>query len=250
MPCNMADLSGKNIIVTGGSGLLGSTFLAAIRAAGGRAINADLDCADTLSEDCWALDITEEASVERFLSNLHQEEIRIDGWVNNAYPRTQDWGAKFEDIPLGSWRRNVDMHLNGYFLCSQRVLEVMRGQGSGSLVNLGSIYGVLGPDFSIYAGTPMTMPAGYAAIKGGLVNLGRYLAAYYGPHGVRVNTLSPGGIFDHQPDSFVTAYEGKVPLRRMGRPEDIAPPLVFLLSDGARYVTGQNLLVDGGWSAI
>lgn len=246
----MSDLTGKTIIVTGGSGLLGASFLSAIRKAGGRGINADISAQDDLAGDEWQLDITDEASVDRCLEQLRSAGLTIDGWVNNAYPRTKDWGARFEDIPLASWRSNVDMHLNGYFLCCQRVLEVMRGQGSGSLVNLGSIYGVLGPDFSVYEGTQMTMPAGYAAIKGGLTNLGRYLAAYYGPHGVRVNTLSPGGIFDHQPASFVAAYERKLPLRRMGTPEDIAPPLVFLLSEDSRYVTGQNLLVDGGWSAI
>lgn len=244
------DLTGKTIVVTGGSGLLGSAFVQAIRAAGGRAVNADINEVTDLDQGKLHLDITQEASVDAALQAITDQGWSLDGWVNNAYPRTKDWGAKFEDIPLESWRRNVDMHLNGYFLCCQRVLEVMKRQGSGSLVNLGSIYGVLGPDFSVYAGTQMTMPAGYAAIKGGLVNLTRYLAAYYGPHGVRVNCLSPGGIFDNQPERFVAAYESKTPLRRMGAPGDIAPPLVFLLSDAAAYVTGQNLMVDGGWGVV
>ncbi len=246
----MIDLTGKVIIVTGGSGLLGNAFLTYMRQAGARAINADITCANNLAEDNFHLDITDSSSIEALVGAMANADLPIDGWVNNAYPRTKDWGLKFEDIPLSSWQRNVDMHLNGYFLCCQRVLEVMKKQQTGSLVNLGSIYGVLGPDFSVYAGTEMTMPAGYAAIKGGLTNLTRYLAAYYGPHGVRVNTLSPGGIFDHQPAPFVAAYAEKVPLRRMGTPEDIAPALAFLLSDASVYVTGQNLMVDGGWSSI
>lgn len=246
----MSDLTNKTIVVTGGKGLLGGAFTHAIRQAGGRCIVADIAAETNLEADDIYLDITSEESVTDLLQLLSEAGIQIDGWVNNAYPRTKDWGAKFEDIPLESWRKNVDMHLNGYFLCCQKVLEVMRKQGSGSLVNLGSIYGTLGPDFSVYAGTEMTMPGGYAAIKGGLTNLTRYLAAYYGPHGIRVNTLSPGGIFDHQPESFVTAYERRVPLRRMGTPDDIAPVLVFLLADDSRYVSGQNMLVDGGWSAI
>ncbi|MEM6771689.1 MAG: SDR family oxidoreductase [Bacteroidota bacterium] len=247
----MDHLAGKNVVVTGGSGLLGTAFMAAIRTAGGRAINADIACSTDLSKDELQLDITQESSVMAALDILKAEGVALHGWVNNAYPRTNDWGAKLEEIPFASWRKNVDMHLNGYFLCCQRVLANMRTTGSnGSLVNLGSIYGSLGPDFSVYAGTEMTMPAGYAAIKGGLINLTRYLAAYYGPFGIRVNALSPGGIFDHQPKSFVAAYEQKVPLGRMGTPEDIAAPLVFLLSDSARYITGQNLMVDGGWGII
>ena len=246
----MHELKDKTIVVTGGSGLLGGAFCAAIRSAGGRAINADIGVEDDLAADTLHLDITSEASVEGLLAKLRTAGIQLHGWVNNAYPRTKDWGAKFEDIPFASWQKNVDMHLNGYFLCCQRVLEHLRESGTGSVVNIGSIYGSLGPDFSVYAGTPMTMPAGYAAIKGGLINLTRYLASYYGPHGIRVNALSPGGIFDHQPESFVAAYESKTPLRRMGKPADITAPLVFLLSDGAGYVTGQNLMVDGGWGIV
>ncbi len=244
------DLSGKTVVVTGGSGLLGSLFVKAIREAGGRCINADIVCAKDLENDEYYLDITSEESVENIISAFESSGLEIHGWVNNAYPRTKDWGAKFEDIPLASWRQNVDMHMNGYFLCCQKILEHMKRNGGGSLVNIGSIYGVLGPDFSVYAGTEMTMPAGYAAIKGGLTNLSRYLASYYGPHGVRVNTLSPGGIFDHQPASFVKAYEAKVPLRRMGNPDDIAPSLLFLLSGASSYITGQNIMVDGGWGII
>ena len=246
----MNDLQQKNVVVTGGSGLLGRAFITGIRAAGGRAINADIDVSTDLTQDRIYLDITSEDSVTSCLTTLAEAGIELDGWVNNAYPRTKDWGARFEDIPLASWQRNIDMHLNGYFLCCQRVLEVMKARGSGSVINLGSIYGSLGPDFTIYAGTQMTNAAGYAAIKGGLINLTRYLASYYGPHGVRVNCLSPGGIFDHQPETFVAAYEGKTPLRRMGTPDDMSAPLVFLLSEGARYITGQNLMVDGGWGIV
>ncbi|MBC7447994.1 MAG: SDR family oxidoreductase [Hymenobacteraceae bacterium] len=243
-------LQGKIIVVTGGSGLLGQLYCQAIMAAGGTAINADLRCANNLDAHEYGLDITSIDSVRACVAAVIERFGQLDGWVNNAYPRTKDWGARFEDIPLESWRQNVDMHLNGYFACCQVALEAMRAQGHGVLINLASIYGIVGPDFSIYEGTPMTMPAGYAAIKGALVNLTRYLAAYYGPHGVRVNTVSPGGIFDNQPASFVEKYEAKVPLRRLGQPADIAPSIVFLLSDAARYITGHNLVIDGGWSII
>jgi NAD(P)-dependent dehydrogenase (short-subunit alcohol dehydrogenase family) len=115
---------------------------------------------------------------------------------------------------------------------------------------MASIYGVVGADFSVYDGTTMTMPAAYSAIKGALVNFSRYVASYLGPNQVRVNTVSPGGIFDNQNEIFVSNYCKKVPMRRLGTPEDIAPTVAFLLSDDSQYITGQNLIVDGGWTAI
>lgn len=244
-------LNNKNVIVTGGDGLLGQAMVKEINAQGGRAIIADINGTTDLSKNRIQLDITDEASIKSLFATSLAQKITIHGWVNNAYPRTSDWGNKFEDISFPSWQKNVDLQLNSYFLCAQYVLQYMRTEGvKGSLINLGSIYGSVGPDFSIYDGTEMTMPAGYAAIKGGIANLGRYLASYYGPHGIRVNTVSPGGIFNHQAADFVAAYERKTPLGRMGKPEDIAPAIAFLLSDKASYITGQNLLIDGGWTAI
>ena len=123
-------------------------------------------------------------------------------------------------------------------------------QGSGSLINMSSIYGLVGPDFTIYEGTDMTMPGAYSAIKGGLNNLTRYLASYFGKYQVRINTVSPGGIFDNQPESFVNNYNKKVPKKRMVDPKDIVSAVQYLLTDEASYVTGHNLVVDGGWTAI
>ena len=124
----------------------------------------------------------------------------------------------------------------------------MKKQNFGSLINMSSIYGKIGPDFSIYSNTDMTMPAAYSAIKGGINNMTRYLASYYGGHNVRVNTVSPGGIYNNQPQSFVKNYSEKVPLKRMGSPKDIVSAVYYLLTDDAAYVTGHNLIVDGGWT--
>ena len=126
----------------------------------------------------------------------------------------------------------------------------MSKQKSGSIVNMASIYGVLGADFSVYEGTTMTMPAAYSAIKGALINFTRYVASYFGPQQVRVNCVSPGGIFDNQNDVFIENYCKKVPMRRLGIPEDISPAVAFLLSDDSKYITGQNIIVDGGWTSI
>ncbi|MDO3642474.1 oxidoreductase [Mucilaginibacter sp. L3T2-6] len=242
-------MEGKVAVVTGGNGLLGAHIVKTLKQRGCEVIAADINISKN-ADDCLALDITDEDSVKGGVDYILKKYGKIDGWVNNAYPRTVDWGDKLEDIKIESWRRNVDMHLNGYFLCCQVVLNKMKSQGYGSLINMSSIYGLVGPDFSVYNNTEMTMPAAYSAIKGGINNLTRYLAAYYGPHQVRVNSVSPGGIFDNQPKQFVESFSNKVPLRRMGTPDDISPCIAFLLSDDARYITGQNILIDGGWTSI
>jgi len=245
----MFSIKDKIIVVTGGSGLLGHKIISSFRAEGAIAVAADIHFSIQGKDDVL-LDITSETSVKEFVASIIEKYGRIDGWVNNAYPRTKDWGNKLEDITFESWQKNVDMHLNGYFLCCQVVLKEMKKQGYGSLVNMSSIYGLLGPDFTVYDGTEMTMPAAYSAIKGGLNNLTRYLAAYYGPHQVRVNTVSPGGIFDNQPQTFVDNYNKKVPMRKMGKPDDIVSAVHYLMTDETSYITGHNLVVDGGWSII
>lgn len=245
----MFSIKNKVIVVTGGNGLLGKQMVSTFREQGAVVIAADIYFEEKGVDDL-VIDITDEDSVKRGISDIVEKYNQIDGWVNNAYPRTKDWGNKFEAIPLESWRKNVDMHLNGYFLCCQVVLEQMKNQGFGSLINMSSIYGLVGPDFAVYEGTEMTMPAAYSAIKGGLNNFTRYLASYYGTYQVRVNTVSPGGIFDNQPESFVNNYNKKVPMKRMGTPKDIVSAVCFLITDDSSYITGHNLVVDGGWCAI
>jgi NAD(P)-dependent dehydrogenase (short-subunit alcohol dehydrogenase family) len=246
----MNKLENKIIVVTGGSGLLGRSILNYIEQNGGIGINAELNGPDDIGSGIVKCDVTNLDSVTNALDSIKLKYGKIDGLVNNAYPRTSDWGAKFEEITLESWRKNVDMQMNSVFICSQTVLKIMKEQGNGAIVNMSSIYGSVGPDFTVYDGTSMTMPAAYSAIKGGIVNFTKYLASYYGPFGIRVNCVSPGGIFDNQQDDFVKQYEKKVPMRRMGLPKDISPAVGFLLSDEAEYITGQNLIVDGGWTAI
>lgn len=238
----------KVVVVTGSEGLLGREIVFDLSKKGFHVIRTDKSLED--GGYCYYLDITDEGSVQSLITKLVDKFEFIDGWVNNAYPRTKDWGNDWKKIEFRSWQRNVDMHLNGYFLCMQRVSEVMTKQGFGSIVNLSSIYGIVGPDFSVYENTEMTMPAAYSAIKGAIINLTRYLAARIGPDGVRVNCVSPGGIIDGQPLSFIEAYCKKVPLKRLGKPSDIAPTISFLIGDESQYITGQNIIIDGGWTSI
>ncbi len=243
-------LKDKIIMVTGGSGLIGKELIADINRKGGLAVNADIGVETSLKNGTLKMDITDDQSIQNGIDLIVDEYGRIDGLVNNAYPRTKDWGTKFEDIEPDSWRANVNMQLSSHFVCTQKVLKIMVSQSSGAVVNIASIYGVVGNDFTLYEEFGGTSPAAYSAIKGGLINFTRYLASYYGHKGIRINCVSPGGIYDNQHRSFVTRYEAKVPMRRMGNPDDIAPAVSFLLSDEAKYITGQNLIVDGGWTAI
>jgi NAD(P)-dependent dehydrogenase (short-subunit alcohol dehydrogenase family) len=242
-------LKDKIIIVTGGSGLLGKEIIKDLEAKGATAINADINVVTDFEKNTLTVDITSEESIVKAIKLVSDFYGKIDGLVNNAYPRTKDWGTKFEDITYESWQRNVDMQMNTTFLFIQKIIpELLKTKGS--IVNMTSIYGVVGNDLTIYENTSINTAAPYSAIKGGLINFSRYLASYYGRQGVRVNCVSPGGIFDNQHKTFVANYEKKVPMGRMGNPDDIAPAVTFLLSNEAKYITGQNLIVDGGWTAI
>jgi len=245
----ISSLTQKIIIVTGGAGLLGKEIIKNLESKGAIAINADINVVTNLENQTLYVDITSQESIENAIKLVTNFYGKIDGLVNNAYPKTKDWGTKFEDISYESWQKNVDMQMNTTFLFIQKVLpELLKTQGS--IVNITSIYGVVGNDLTIYENTNITTAAPYSAIKGGIINFTRYLASYYGRKGIRVNCLSPGGIFDNQNKTFVSNYEKKVPMGRMGNPDDIAPAVSFLLSDDAKYITGQNLIVDGGWTSI
>ncbi len=244
----------KVAIVTGGTGLIGREIARGLHEFGAEVYAADIDrgkTEDILSDkiNFLYLDVASEDSVNNGISDVIQAKGRLDILVNCAYPRTGDWGTKFEDIKLDSWKTNLDSHLGGFFICCRTAAEQMKKQRGGVLINLASIYGVTAPDFSVYNGTEMTMPAAYAAIKGGVIALTRYIATYYGMHNVRANSISPGGIYNGQRGPFVERYSQKTPLGRMGKPHEVVGAAIYLASDASSYVTGENLMVDGGWTA-
>lgn len=242
-------LKDKIIIVTGGLGLLGKEMILNLRSKGAIALCADISLETNLEEHNLHFDVTSETSVLDGFNKVKAHFGGIDGIVNSAYPRTKDWGSDFPDVKAESWKQNIDLQLNSVCMICQKILPFLE-ETKGSIVNLASIYGMVGPTFSVYKDTPMTMPAGYSAIKGGIINFTKFLASYMGPKGVRANVVSPGGIFDNQNETFVKQYNDIVPMKRMGLPEDIAPSVSFLLSDDAKYITGHNLVVDGGWTCI
>jgi NAD(P)-dependent dehydrogenase (short-subunit alcohol dehydrogenase family) len=247
-------------VVTGGAGLLGRAVVRRIAEEGGIAIAADLDgaAAERVAKEVTAagagtargerLDITDPTSVAALIALLQKRHGRIDGVVNNAYPRNKQYGRKLEDVTFPDFCENLSMHVGGYFLVAQQFALAFRAQGHGVIVNMGSIYGTMTPRFEVYEGTTMTMPVEYAAIKAGIVQVTRYFAQYFKKDGVRVNALSPGGIFDNQAESFVARYAAHSGTKGMLAPGDVAGALVFLLSDDAKHITGQNLIVDDGFS--
>lgn len=253
-------LKDKTAVVTGGAGLIGKSVAIGLAQAGAKVYVADINEKAGIEIEKqnknsdlklkWIkLDITDISSISSCINKVVKDDKRIDIWTNCAYPRTSDWSDKFEDIKYESWKKNVDMHMNGYFLCCQKIAKQMKKQKKGSIINFGSIYGVVGPDFSIYEETNTTMPAVYSAIKGGIITFTKYLSTYYAKHGIRINAICPGGIYDNQPQAFVKKYEEKTPLGRMGKPEEIASSAIFLASDASSYITGHVLMIDGGWTA-
>lgn len=250
----MKDLKDKVIIVTGANGLIGKEIVKDLYEHGAKVVSADIQFETAGQPDgglTYKLDLSDNGSIDGLVQTVMEKYGRIDGLINAAYPRTKDWGKyKFEDTPFRHWKENVELQLNSVFYLDQQVLKVMEEQRFGSIVNFGSIYGIVGNDFTIYEAYNGSSPAEYCAIKGGIINFTRYLASYFGKYNVRVNCVCPGGIWDHQRDEFVQAYNHRCPMKRMGNPDDIAPLCLFLVSDGAKYITGQIIAADGGWTAI
>ena len=253
-------LNKKVIIVTGGAGTLGRIFSHAIVENGGIAVVADLNyvAASELSKEiaisfpknvsAASLDITNKDSICTLISNIKQKYGRIDAVVNNAYPRNANYGNKLEQVTYADFCENTSKHLGGYFLVAQQFALFFRKEGGGNIVNMSSIYGTLVPRFEVYDGTEMTMPVEYAAIKSSIIQITRYFAQYFKGENIRVNCLSPGGILHNQPRGFLDAYNSYCNDKGMLDPVDVAATLIFLLSDASRYITGQNLIVDDGYS--
>lgn len=252
-------LNKKVVVVTGGAGLLGKTFCEAIAEQGGVAIVADVDLqraevvASSIRDagkraDARVLDITSEQSVRDLITSIVTQHGGIDAVVNNAYPRSANYGRKVEDVTYADFCASLSSHLGGYFLVTQQFAKYFSSVGGGNIVNMGSIYGSVAPRFEIYVDTQMTTPVEYAAIKSGVAHLTRYFAQYYKKEGIRVNTLSPGGIYDHQPESFLKRYTALSGAKGMLDGKDIAGSLIYLLSDASQYVNGQEIIVDDGFS--
>ncbi|EGR3966291.1 SDR family oxidoreductase [Vibrio cholerae] len=252
-------LENKTIVVAGAGGLLGTRLVPALLKQGAHVIAADIHLevmrerlaslgVDLQDEklSCYELDVTTEENVKAFFNHQVQH---IDGAVNATYPRNKTYGKHFFDVSLESFNENLSLHLGSAFLFTQQSAAYFkRQQQPFSLVNISSIYGVVAPKFEIYNNTPMTMPVEYAAIKSAIQHLNKYVVSYVNDSRFRINCVSPGGIFDHQPDAFLQAYKEKTNGAGMLDVKEVTGSVLFLLSEQSRYVTGQNIVVDDGFS--
>jgi len=251
----------KIIVVTGAVGLVGTSFCWEITKAGGTVILADVKeekgtkleqeinekYNKKLAKFCRT-DITDLKSIRDLINSTVNEFSKIDALVNNAYPRNKNYGRKFEDVTYEDFCENVNMHLGGYFLMMQQFAEHFKKQGHGNIINIASIYGVIAPRFDIYDNTDMTMPVEYAAIKSAIIHLTKYVAKYYKGYNIRVNCISPGGIYNNQPEPFIKSYNEYALNRGILDSSDITGILLFLLSNESKYINGQIIIVDDGWT--
>lgn len=260
---NLFSLEDKRIVVTGAAGHLGKAICEHLLADGAVVYAVDKNLPDLVS---WregmsegserlhefAADLSDQNERVALAKQLGAKTNRLDGAVFAAAfvgtSSLEGWAGVFSEQSVATWRAALELNLTAPFHLSQLLFPLLNAGIKPSIVNVGSIYGSFGPDWGLYEGLEMSNPAAYAASKGGLLQLTRWLAATLGPH-VRVNAVSPGGIARNQPALFVERYTAKTPLRRMGTEQDIIAPIAFLLGEGSCYVTGQEIMVDGGLTA-
>jgi NAD(P)-dependent dehydrogenase (short-subunit alcohol dehydrogenase family) len=263
------DVSNEVVLVTGVAGQLGGEYARTFLAQGARVAGLDLRpggvCAALAREfpDSFAFcvaDVTSKASLQDALSEISKRFGTPTVLVNNAAidsppSAPPEENGPFEDYPEASWDKVIDVNLKGVYLCCQVFGAAMAQAGKGSIINIASIYGVVAPDQNIYEyrrqrGEVFFKPVAYSASKSGILNLTRYLAAYWARKGVRVNSLTISGVFNNQEQAFLDAYCGRIPMGRMADPDEYNGAVLFLASPAARYMTGANMVVDGGWTAI
>lgn len=259
---SLMSLKERRALVTGAAGGIGRIIAQTLAELGADIVLVDrpgADCAsvaDALGRD-WGVrtrtiecDLEQDAERSRMIESVLSDGLGLDVLVNNAAftgsTGLQGWVADFADQSVETWRRALEVNLTAAFDLTKGLAPALGKNSLGSVVNIGSIYGVFGPDHRLYADTNMGNPAAYAASKGGLIQLTRWLATTLAP-AVRVNVLSPGGVFRGQPKEFVQRYEARTPLGRMATEDDFRGAIAYFASDLSRYVTGQNLVVDGGW---
>jgi NAD(P)-dependent dehydrogenase (short-subunit alcohol dehydrogenase family) len=250
---DLFSLEGRVAVVTGGAGQIGREVVRGLEERGARVAVFDLEA------ERFRVDVTDRDAIERATEEVTLEwaapHVLVNAAALDSPPDAPlEEVGPFESYPEQSFDEVMDVNVKGTFLCCQVIGARMAAEGRGSIVNVSSIYGMVSPvqdvyDFRRRGGETFFKPVAYSVSKSALYNLTRYLATYWAKSGVRVNTLTLAGVFDEQPKEFVEAYTARMPLGRMAEPQEVVGPVVFLASDASSYVTGANLVVDGGWTA-
>jgi NAD(P)-dependent dehydrogenase (short-subunit alcohol dehydrogenase family) len=258
----LMDMSGRTALITGATGGLGQYMAETIAELGGDLILVDkpdssyTSLVEILKKNkvkiqCIDCDLEDSEQRTNLIKIIYNKNIPVDVLINNAafggMTDLHGWTTLFEEQTIDTWRRAIEVNLTAAFDLSKGLLPKLKQGGRGSIINISSIYGVNGPVHSMYEGTDMGNPAAYSASKGGLIQLTRWLSTTIAPE-VRVNAISPGGVFRNQPEKFVERYERRTPLGRMATEEDFKGIIAYLASDMSEYVTGQNINIDGGWT--
>ena len=253
-------LNEKTILITGAAGRIGSSVAKEAMKEGANLIINDIDKRKLklLKEDlkqlgsskilCIDSDITKEKEIELLIKKSLSKFKKINSAIHCAYPTSKEWGVEFEDLKLEFLEKDLSMQLGSAIIFSQKILEIFKLQKSGDLVHISSIQGVNAPKFEHYENTSMSSPIEYSAIKSGIISITKWLAKYYSKQGIRVNCVSPGGILDNQPKIFIDKYKKSCNNIGMLSPDHIAKVVVFLISPAALGITGQNIVIDDGWS--
>ena len=231
-------LKDKVVVITGGAGLLGKMHAEAVREAGGKPILTDV----IDDGDCHYMDVTDKNSIDKYLD-------RVDVLINNAAlnPKmsTKDETNKFEDFSLDKWNKSLEVNLTGTFLCSQVFINKMiKDKTKGVVINVASDLGVIAPNQNIYDGD--VKPVDYSVTKHAIIGLTKYLSTYFGDKNIRVNAISPGGVYTNQSDDFVERLSKLIPMGRMANKDEYKGAIVFLCSEASSYMNGHNLILDGG----
>ena len=257
------DLSDKVIIITGAAGNLGSQYAEGLSEVGANVVLGDLDYTKCkqLSTKLkkkydgdplpLKLDLTKKISISTLGTKTIKKYSKIDVLINNAAYQGNSKSRKtsFEELSLHDWNQAISVNLTGIFLICQQVGRIMKKQRTGNIINISSTYGLVAPDQRIYGNSGQNAGSFYSATKSAVINLTRYLASYWANTGIRVNTLSPGGVKKNQTKSFIKNYSKKTMLGRMAHQDEYIGAIIFLASDASSYMTGSNLIVDGGWTA-
>jgi NAD(P)-dependent dehydrogenase (short-subunit alcohol dehydrogenase family) len=246
-------LEGRLAIVTGALGNLGPAWTEALASAGARVVGIDIREGDLAGGELETADVTDRAALDGVAERHGAPDVLVNNAGIDQPPAAGSHTYRIEDVPADDFRATIDVNLIGTFTATQAFGSRMADAGRGSIVNIGSLYASIAADPSLYdhmdADPPFLKPPAYGASKAAVVNLTRYFARLWGPRGVRVNALSPGGVAGGQDQEFVRKYCARVPMGRMAEPDDLVGPLLFLATDASRYLTGHELRVDGGFTA-